>query len=63
MEDAIDRFRLAAGVEARAPICGLEALGRAYEAAGQVDSAIAVYRRRTEMDHIQRSYWMLSSFP
>ena len=53
VEDAIDRFRLAVS-RSPCPICGLEALGRAYEAAGQVDSAIAVYRRRTEMDHIQR---------
>ena len=34
--------------------CGLEALGRAYEVAGRTDSAIAVYRRRIDRDHIQQ---------
>jgi serine/threonine-protein kinase len=53
VDDAVDHLRLAVSRGLCVP-CGLEALGRAYEAAGQVDSAIAVYRRRIEMDHVQR---------
>ena len=52
-EVAIDELRLASSRGPCQP-CGLEALGRAYEGAGLRDSAIAVYRRRTEMDHMQR---------
>jgi tetratricopeptide (TPR) repeat protein len=53
VEEAIAYLRLEASRGLCVP-CGLEALGRAYEASGQVDSAIAVYRRRTDLDHAQR---------
>jgi tetratricopeptide (TPR) repeat protein/TolB-like protein len=53
VEDALDQFREAVR-RGTCTLCGLEALGRAYEAADRTDSAIAVYRRRIGTDHIQR---------
>ena len=45
VERAIEEFRLSVTTVRQCPLCGLEALARAYATAGQTDSAIAVYER------------------
>ncbi|HEU4524184.1 MAG TPA: tetratricopeptide repeat protein, partial [Gemmatimonadales bacterium] len=52
--DAVEEFRLGAAATRQCPICGLEALGRAYATAGQTDSAIAVYERYLDTQSLQR---------
>ncbi len=44
-QDAITEYRSVQDVETGCLLCGLAELGRAYEAAGQLDSAAAVYER------------------
>ncbi len=44
-EDAIDEFRLVREVVPQCQLCGLVELGRAFDAAGMLDSAVAYYER------------------
>ena len=44
-EDAIREYRAIRDSLPECTICALEALGRAYETAGQLDSAVALYER------------------
>jgi tetratricopeptide (TPR) repeat protein len=55
-DDAIDELRAwDAGTDCQ--VCALAELGRAYLAAGEVDSALAVSERYVETPHLWRAYW------
>jgi DNA-binding SARP family transcriptional activator/Tfp pilus assembly protein PilF len=55
--DALAEFRTFDGVAGVCPMNALGPLGRAYELAGQADSAIAVYERYLITPFIKRSFW------
>ena len=56
LDDAIDEFRAwDAGTDCQ--VCALAELGRAYEGAGEPDSAVAVFERYVETPWLWRAFW------